>query len=130
MNKTALISASRPAHWQIAPAGSGLDIVTNADDVDMCITTILNTPKGSDVTRPEFGSDHFRYLDYPEDVQRPMLVREVYRAIQTWEQRAVLQRVEFSGHAPHLTISIYWRLADGVEDDVRRSDVTVGVSHE
>ena len=45
-------------HWQLAPGDSGL--AQGVDDIDLCIHNILSTRKGSDVTRPDFGSNHFR----------------------------------------------------------------------
>lgn len=71
-------------HWQLAPNGSG--ITQGADDIDLCIHNILSTRKGADVLRPEFGSKHFDYLDTPEDVFIPNVVREITLAIQTWEK--------------------------------------------
>ena len=53
-------------HWQLAPEGSG--VVQGADDIDQCIRNILSTRKGADVTRPDFGSDHYKWLDTPEAV--------------------------------------------------------------
>ena len=50
-------------HWQLAPEGSG--VVQGADDIDQCIRNILSTRKGADVTRPDFGSDHYKWLDTP-----------------------------------------------------------------
>ena len=82
-------------HWQLAPGGSGL--AQGVDDIDLCIHNILSTRKGSDVTRPDFGSNHFDYIDTPEDVFVPNIVREVVLAIQTWETRAVVDEVTFSG---------------------------------
>lgn len=45
-------------HWQLAPEGSG--VVQGEDDIDQCIRNILSTRKGADVTRPDFGSDHYK----------------------------------------------------------------------
>ena len=56
-------------HWQLAPEGSG--VVQGEDDIDQCIRNILSTRKGADVTRPDFGSDHYKWLDTPEDVFVP-----------------------------------------------------------
>ena len=74
--------------------------------------------KGSDVTRPDFGSNHFDYIDTPEDVFVPNIVREVVLAIQTWETRAVVDEVTFSGNAPHITMTVRWRVADEVSGEI------------
>ena len=103
-------------HWQLAPGGAG--IVQSAEDIDLCIHNILSTRKGSDVTRPDFGSNHFDYIDAPEDVLVPNMVREVVLAIQTWEQRAVIENVAFEGNAPHITMTVHWRIADDVAGEI------------
>lgn len=51
-------------HWQLAPEGSG--VVQGADDIDQCIRNILSTRKGADVTRPDFGSDHYNGWTHPK----------------------------------------------------------------
>ena len=117
----------RSQHWQLAPDGAG--ITQGTDDIDLCIRHILSTRKGSDVLRPDFGSNHFDYLDTPEDVFRPNAVREIVLAVQTWEKRAVVERVLFDGSAPHITIKVAWRIADGLGGALLSSPVyTTGLS--
>lgn len=103
-------------HWQLAPGGAG--IVQGIEDIDAAIHNILSTRKGSDVLRPDFGSNHFDYIDTPEDVLVPNMVREVVLAVKTWERRAVVENVSFAGRAPHITMTVNWRVADDVSGDV------------
>lgn len=108
-------------HWQLAPGGSGL--AQGVDDIDLCIHNILSTRKGSDVTRPDFGSDHYKWLDTPEDVFIPNVVRSTMLAIQTWEKRVVVEDIIFGGAAPHLTMTVYWRVADEVAGEIYTTDI-------
>lgn len=110
-------------HWQLAPGDSGL--AQGVDDIDLCIHNILSTRKGSDVTRPDFGSNHFDYIDTPEDVFVPNIVREVVLAIQTWEKRAVVEEVIFNGNAPHIVMTVSWRVADDVFSEVYRTSMSL-----
>lgn len=110
-------------HWQLAPGGSGL--TQGADDIDLCIRNILSTRKGADVTRPDFGSNHFDYIDTPEDVFVPNAVREVVLAVQTWEKRAVVENVTFTGNAPHIVMTVHWRVADDVSGEVYRTGLNL-----
>ena len=110
-------------HWQLAPDGSGL--TQGVDDIDLCICNILSTRKGSDVTRPDFGSAYFDYIDTPEDVFVPNAVREVILAIQTWEKRAVVENVTFSGNAPNITMTVQWRVADEVSGEIYTSSINL-----
>lgn len=111
-------------HWQLSPGGSG--IAQGADDIGLCIRNILSTRKGSDVLRPEFGSGHFDYLDTPEDVFVPNAVRETVLAIQTWEKRAVVEEVRFDGHAPHMHMTVIWRIADDVAGEIYQTQIFAG----
>ena len=111
-------------HWQLSQGGSG--ITQGADDIDLCIRNILSTRKGSDVLRPEFGSGHFDYLDTPEDVFVPNAVRETVLAIQTWEKRAVVEEVRFDGHAPHIHMTVVWRIADDVAGEIYQTQIFAG----
>lgn len=113
----------RTRHWQLAPLECGCDIVTGIADINQCILNILMTRKGSDVTRPTFGSSHLDYLDMPEDVFIPGVTREVILAIQTWEKRVIVERVGFAGQAPNLTITVYWRIAEEVAGEIYQTDI-------
>lgn len=108
-------------HWQLPPVGS--DEITGLNDVHQCICNILNTRKGSDVLRPEFGSNHFDYLDQPFDVAVPNMVREIFEAIKRWEKRVILQKVEVSGQAPHFTFTLHWQVADEVAGEVYQTEL-------
>lgn len=113
-------------HWQLAQGGHS--ITQGVDDIDLCIHTILSTPKGADVLRPHFGSDHFDYLDTPEDVFIPNVVREVVLAIQTWEKRAVVKDVKFEGNVPHITMKIFWSVADDIASDLYQTQIYIGTN--
>ena len=93
------------------------------DDIHQCIANILNTPKGTDILRPEFGSDHFQYIDQPEDVALPNMVREITLALQRWETRIEVESVQISGQAPHFELLIYWSLVDEVYRELHQTQV-------
>jgi phage baseplate assembly protein W len=98
--------------------GSGLGkVVQGVDDVDQCIAIILTTPKGTDVLRPTFGTDVWRYIDAPISEAGPAIVREVTGSIMQWEPRVkvlsvrstpLLQTAEQPG--AHVAITVSWQL--------------------
>lgn len=106
-------------HWQLGADGK---VVTDVDDIHRCMAIILTTKKGSDVLRPSFGSAHLDYLDAPTDILIPNVVREIHLAIQTWEKRAVIKDIIFTGQAPYLTMSIVWQVADSVKGEIYKSE--------
>lgn len=106
-------------HWQLSADSTA---ITDIDDIARSIQIILATKKGSDVLRPAFGSAHLDYLDTPTEILIPNVVREVHLAIQTWEKRAVIKEITFTGTAPHLTMVIDWQVADSVKGEIYKSD--------
>ncbi|THA21171.1 phage baseplate protein [Histophilus somni] len=120
MNMTTL----QHTHWQIAP--TGIDLIQGEDDLHQCIKNILSTRKGSDVLRPEFGSDHFDYIDQPFDVAVPNMVREIFMAIDRWEKRVIVQKVHIEGNAPHFTFRILWVVAEDVTRQLYTTEMAYG----
>lgn len=109
MNTNLILST----HWQLAPALNE-QAVQGIDDIHQCIANILNTLKGTDILRPEFGSDHFQYIDQPEDIALPNMVREITLALKHWENRIQVESVQISGQAPHFELLINWLPVDEV----------------
>lgn len=114
-------------HWQLAP-NLNEQAVQGIDDIHQCIANILNTFKGTDILRPEFGSDHFQYIDQPEDVALPNIVREITLALQRWENRIEVESVQIIGQAPHFELWISWFLVDDVYREIYQTTVQIGVA--
>ena len=53
-------------------------------------------------------------------------VRETVLAIQTWEKRAVVEDVRFDGHAPHMRMTVVWRIADDVAGEIYQTQIFAG----
>jgi|YelNatPaOPRAMG01_1025707.scaffolds.fasta_scaffold04611_5 phage baseplate assembly protein W len=104
------------ADWSLKLGAIG-EVVQGIQDVDQCIRIILTTPKGSDVLRPTFGVDIWRYIDYPMNSAVPGIVREVSTAIALWEPRVSIVAINAapatanSGQAgAQLQVSVTWAL--------------------
>jgi phage baseplate assembly protein W len=68
--------------------GSGIgNVVQGLDDVAQCIAIVFTTPKGSDILRPTFGADLWKYIDRPINRTIPTIVREATAALTLWEPR-------------------------------------------
>ncbi|BFU65394.1 GPW/gp25 family protein [Rodentibacter abscessus] len=109
-------------HWQLAPELEN-QAIQGIDDIHQCIANILNTLKGTDILRPDFGSDHFQYIDQPEEVAIPNIVREITTALQRWETRIDVDSVLVSGIAPHFELQINWSLTDDVYREIYSTKV-------
>ncbi|MCT8721227.1 GPW/gp25 family protein [Glaesserella parasuis] len=111
-------------HWQIAP--EGVESIQGEGDLHQCIINILSTRKGSDVLRPDFGSNHFEYIDQPFDIAVPNMVREIFVAIDKWEKRVVVQEVQISGEAPHFFFNVKWYVAEDIERQIYTTEFDYG----
>lgn len=69
------------------------NVVEGIEDIDQCIKIILMTRKGTDPHRPEFGSDIWKYIDYPINEAIPNIIREAYDAIAFWETRVQINSI-------------------------------------
>ncbi|AWX15241.1 phage baseplate protein [Mergibacter septicus] len=110
-------------HWQLAPNNETQSIIQGIEDIHLCIANILNTIKGSDILRPDFGSDHFQYLDQPEDIAIPNIVREIVLALQTWEKRIQIENIRITGTAPHFYFMLEWVVTDDVSQQLYITEI-------
>lgn len=81
------------------------------DDVSQSMLIILNTVKGSNPLRPDFGSDIWRFVDMPINVAIPMVKAEIIKQIGLFEPRAEIKSVthELVGNS-QVVFTISWVL--------------------
>jgi phage baseplate assembly protein W len=87
-------------------------VVENIGDINQCIRIILTTPKGSDPHRPEFGSDIYKYIDYPVNEAIPNIIREAIDAINTWEPRVEIKSIKAEIDVANVMLKIEWILKE------------------
>ncbi len=87
-------------------------VAEGIEDINQCIAIILSTPKGSVPHRPTFGSDIYKYIDYPVNVAKPNIVRETIDAINLWETRVNVDIVTVSVVEAQLNIKVQWSLKE------------------
>ncbi len=133
------LSDIKSADWSLMldsarQPGSGIgSVVTGVADVDQCIAMILTTPKGTDVLRPTFGTDLWRYIDAPINEAGPAVVREVTQSITQWEPRVKVLSVTATPTAEnvtqagaHVEITVAWQLdLGGVPSPTRTTTVAL-----
>lgn len=88
------------------------EVVEGADDINQCIAIILMTHKGSVPHRPKFGSNLYKYLDYPIDEAIPNIIREITDSLTLWEKRIKINSVNCTYINEHITVRIEWTLSD------------------
>ena len=104
---------------QITHAGS-VRLVSGAEELDAAIRMILSTVPGERVMRPEFGCAMWELLFAPLTAGTLGLVEQAVReAVERWEPRVTLDRVEASAGADEGTILIEIRYQVRATNDYR-----------
>lgn len=101
-------------YWQPKRSYIG-EIVENIDDINQCISTILETRKGSVPHNPEFGSNVWMWIDAPVDEARPNIIKEAIEAIEEWEPRVDISKVTVNIEESTLILRVEWIIKDGEE---------------
>ena len=94
--------------WQLKLNEIG-GIAQGVDDINQCITLIITTQKGTDPHRPTFGSDVYKYIDYPVNEAKPNIIRETIDAISLWETRITINSVSAEINETQITLKIKWK---------------------
>lgn len=121
-------------HWSLKVGRAGLlapvapltygEVVTAVDDLSQSITNLILTPKGSVPTEPEKGIDILGAIDRHPSVGIPYLTREIWDAIDIWEPRVAVERVEVLEIAfAHFRTRVFWRPVQSVLDDLQTTEV-------
>ncbi len=87
-------------------------IAEGAEDINQCIEIILATRKGSVPHRPTFGSEIYKYVDYPINEAIPNIVRETTDAITLWETRINVNSVSVDIKESQITVKVEWVLKE------------------
>lgn len=97
--------------WQLKLGTIG-GVAEGVDDINQCIAIILATRKGSVPHRPTFGSDIYKYIDYPVNEAIPNISRESIDAISLWETRIQVNSVGVTIDKENITVKIEWTLKE------------------
>ena len=95
--------------WQLKLNSIG-EVAEGVDDINQCIAIILLTKKGTVPHRPTFGSDIYKYIDYPINEATPNIVREATDAITMWETRIKINSIKGEIEESNLTVKVEWTL--------------------
>lgn len=95
--------------WQLKLNDIG-SVAEGVDDINQSIALILTTRKGSVPHRPMFGSNIYKYIDYPVNEAAPNIIREATDAITEWETRIKLTSVTTQINGSQITINLEWTL--------------------
>ncbi len=95
--------------WQLKINAIG-EAAQGVDDINQSIAIILNTRKGAVPHRPTFGSNIYKYIDYPVNEIKPNIIRESIDALSLWETRIEINYVLVDIENEHIKIKVQWKL--------------------
>ncbi|GAB5125463.1 TPA: GPW/gp25 family protein [Escherichia coli] len=91
------------------------------------VTDILSTPVGSRVLLREYGSRIFSLLDNPQDdFTRVRIVRETVTALERWEPRLTLRRVEVTWAGEGSAWLTLVGVNNETQDTIRLEEIKIG----
>ncbi len=108
-----LISAISDEWYSFHLFGTPGDVVTNLEDLNQSILTILTTPQGSVPHHPDWFSDLANLIDKPVTTVRSTLTQKVLAAIERHESRVTALGVTitpFSDDSSSLRVTVRWRV--------------------
>ena len=108
--------------WQVKMNAIG-DVAEGVDDINQCIAIILLTRKGTDPLRPTFGSEIYKYIDYPVNEATPNIIRETIDAISLWESRIDVNTVVVNINDSSISVKVEWTLKE--TSTTRTAEVTL-----
>ena len=108
--------------WQFKLNDIG-GVAEGVEDINQCIAIILCTQKGSNPHRPTFGSNIYKYIDYPINIAKPNIIRETIDAITKWETRINVNSVFVEIEKEHIKIKVQWTLKNSATQGT--SEVTL-----
>jgi phage baseplate assembly protein W len=77
------------------------------DSIMQNVKIILTTPKGTDIHRPDFGSNLYLFIDRPMTaITRGKIMSEIADAIEEWEPRVKVRNISLNKDYERLLISI------------------------
>lgn len=95
--------------WQLKLNSIG-SVSEGIEDINQCIAIILLTQKGSVPHRPTFGSDIYKYIDYPINSAKANIIRETVNAIEKWETRIKIDSITIEKNETQIKVKIQWSL--------------------
>lgn len=116
----------KSSEWAISLNGVG-QLVQGLDDIRQCISIILNTRKGTDPLRPNFGVGVFEYIDKPVNTALPNMRKSIIDAIGEFEPRVELTKVTASVVEAKVSFKLYYKIKNSVQTD--QMDITYGFTN-
>lgn len=108
-------------HYQLSENQAG--IVSGIEDINVSIDNILNTPKGSDIVRPKFGSNHYNCTDLPADEAVNCAIREVFSAIEEFERRITPIKIAIKYQENGVLIQVEYKILENSDEQIDKNTI-------
>lgn len=108
-----ILSEIKNSDWSLSVLNPGA-VVEGVESIKQRIDTIIKTPKGSVPLNNAFGCDILLYQDKPLN-NIAAIKAEVLDALETWETKAIVNKILITVGIGQLTLAIYFSVL-GQED--------------
>lgn len=103
-------------------------IVQGIASLRQCLELIIRTTQGTDPLRPEFGTKIYSFQDAPLNIAIPNIKREIFEAVEIWEQRVKLISISHTVPKPgNPVFEILYKVTDEEIIDRLTLDLQAGV---
>jgi phage baseplate assembly protein W len=114
--------------WGISKYGYGV-IVEGIAAIRQRMDIAIRTTKGTDPLRPQFGSNVYRYVDYPINTAIPNIKRELLDCLDIWVKDVKVIAIKHSLKSPgNPVFEIFYTLVDDEIIDKLLFDLNAGVT--
>lgn len=113
--------------WSLSYLGYGV-IIEGISVIRQRMSIAIRTTKGTDPLRPEFGSNVYKFQDYPENTAIPNIIKELLSCLDIWVKDIKVVAVKSYLKAPgNPVFEIYFRLVNNETIERLIFDLTEGV---
>lgn len=117
-----LIQNINSKNWQ-QKLGNASQIVEDLDDIEQCVTIATSTRKGSIPHDPFWGNGAFDYIDQPENIAVPGIVKETIDCINYCVKRVKIASCKVVASGGSCSILLSWTLKNS--DEGRTTEVII-----
>lgn len=86
--------------------------------IRQCLDIIIRTTKGSDVLRPEFGSEVYKYIDRPMNIAISNMKRAILEAVELWETRVQITKIDHKIDPSYNSAKLIFDITYIIKDDL------------
>jgi hypothetical protein len=119
------MNAPTTPYWQLSLSTPG-GVVEGVNDIQQCLIVLINTAKGSDPLRPDFGAGIEKAIDLPASQVAPGLKASILEQVALYEPRAEVLSVNLvQSSVDRVIIRLTWRAKGEALAQIQNLDINL-----